>query len=102
MLTLDSRPIMTNMKPVAPELFFGDKIQSSHPLFGIIWINPARVSGAPCFYGTRVPIKTLFDCLAHGHAMEEFLDDFEGVDREQAEAVLELVGQGLLDDLERI
>ena len=37
-----------------------------------------------------VPVKTLFDCLAHGDTMEEFLYDFEGVDREQAEAVLEL------------
>ena len=84
---------------VAPEHLVGDLIQSGHPLFGLVWINPERVSGAPCFYGTRVPIKTLFDSLAAGQTLEEFLDDFEGVSREQAEAMLELAGTHLLDDL---
>jgi uncharacterized protein (DUF433 family) len=51
------------------------------------------------FYGTRVPIKTLFDSLAVGQTLEEFLDDFERVSREQAEAALELAGSHLLDDL---
>ena len=46
-----------------------------------------------------MPIKTLFDSLAAGQSLEEFLDDFEGVSREQAEALLELAGSHLLDDL---
>jgi uncharacterized protein (DUF433 family) len=58
-----------------------------------------RVSGTPCFYGTRVPIKTLFDCVASGQTLEEFLDDFEGVSREQAQAILELAGSHLLNEL---
>jgi hypothetical protein len=62
-----ARPLsLTQIKAVAPEFLEGDRIQPGHPLFGIIWINPKRVSGAPCFYGTRVPVKTLFDCLAAG------------------------------------
>ena len=68
-------------------------------MFGLVWINRDRVSGTPCFYGTRVPIKTLFDSLAAGQTLEQFLDDFEGVSREQAEAILELAGSHLLDDL---
>ena len=102
MHALDTPPVIKNLKPVAPELLVGDKIQPGHPLFGIIWINRGRVSGAPCFFGTCVPVKTLFDCLAHGDTLEEFLDDFEGVDREQAEAVLELAGHGFLEGLERV
>ena len=102
MLTQDARTFIKNPRLVAPESMAGDKIQSGHPLFGIVWINRARVSGTPCFFGTRVPVKTLFDCLAHGDTMEDFLDGFEGVDREQAEAALELAGRGLLNDLERL
>jgi uncharacterized protein (DUF433 family) len=65
-------------------------------------INPKRVSGIPCFYGTRVPIKNLFDSIAAGQTLEEFLDGFEGVTREQALAVLELAGDDLLSDLENL
>jgi uncharacterized protein (DUF433 family) len=54
----------------------------------IIWTDPERMSGAPCFYGTRVPVKNLFDYLEGGQSLETFLDDFEGVSREQADAVL--------------
>jgi uncharacterized protein (DUF433 family) len=93
---------LARIKPVAAEYLEGDKIQPGHPLFGIVWINPKRVSGAPCFYGTRVPVKTLFDCLGAGETFEQFLDDFEGVDREQGLAVLELASKDLLSDLESL
>ena|SRR5690349_7879475 len=99
MAKLIDRPLIKKVTPVAPEHLVGDLIQSGHPLFGLVWINPERVSGAPCFYGTRVPIKTLFDSLAAGQTLDEFLEDFEGVSREQAEALLELAGSHLLEDL---
>jgi uncharacterized protein (DUF433 family) len=99
MAKLTDRPFIKKVTPVEPEHLHGDLIQSGHPLFGLVWINSERVSGAPCFYRTRVPIKTLFDSLAAGQALEEFLDDFEGVSREQAEVLLELAGSHLLDDL---
>jgi len=79
----------------------GDLVKPGNELFGIIWINPQRLSGEPCFYGTRVPIKNLFDSFAAGESLEEFLDDFEGVSREQAEVVLELAGTHLLAELPR-
>src|SRR2546430_13860913 len=86
-------------RPLTPESLEGDLVEPGHPLFGIIWINRERMSGAPCFSGTRVPIKTLFDYLEGGEPLAEFLEDFEGVTREQAEAVISLAAQGLLDNL---
>lgn len=50
----------------------------------IINIDPQILGGTPVFTGTRVPIKHLFDYLEGGHTIEEFLDDFDGVRRDQA------------------
>lgn len=88
-----------HVRQIDPRQLVGDKIQPGHPLFGIVWVNDERVSGAPCFFGTRVPVKTLFDCLSMGEGLEEFLKDFEGVRREQAVAVLEFAEAGLLAGL---
>jgi uncharacterized protein (DUF433 family) len=51
--------------------------------------HPDRVSGAWVFRGTRVPVAALFENLESGARLEEFLEWFPGVAREQAEAVLE-------------
>ena len=100
MLSATQRPALKNIEPIDPKLLVGDKIQPGHALFGLVWINPKRVSGAPCFYGTaRFPLKNLFDSLAAGETLEEFLDGFEGVTQEQARAVLDLAGADLLSDL---
>jgi len=101
MLALEHPPLVTHVEPIAPNLLEGDLIQPGHPLFGLIWINRGRVSGAPCFYGTRIPVKTIFDCIAAGQTLEEFLDDFEGVTKEQAEAVLDLAWTQLMSELPR-
>ena len=37
----------------------------------LIWTDPERMSGAPCFYGTRVPIKHLFDYLEDGQSFAQ-------------------------------
>ena len=50
--------------------------------------DPDYLGGAPRFNGTRVHVKTLFDYLAGGHPLGEFLDDFPGISREHAIAVL--------------
>jgi uncharacterized protein (DUF433 family) len=47
------------------------------------------MGGTPVFAGTRVPIQTLLDYLEAGHPLDEFLDDFPTVKREQAVALLE-------------
>ncbi len=55
----------------------------------IINIDPEIMSGTPVFHGTRVPIKNLFDYLESGETIEGFLEDFEGVKKEQVIKVLE-------------
>lgn len=58
--------------------------------------SPNRVSGAWVFRGTRVPVAALFENLESGARVEEFLEWFPGVSREQAEAVLEHAVHSLL------
>jgi len=48
------------------------------------------MGGTPVFFGTRVPIKNLFDYLETGDSIDVFLEDFEGVSREQVIKVLEM------------
>ena len=50
--------------------------------------TPGKVSGAWVFKGTRVPAKALFENLEGGARVDDFLEWFPGVTREQAEAVL--------------
>jgi uncharacterized protein (DUF433 family) len=50
--------------------------------------HPEVVSGTPCFARTRVPVKSLFDWLANGHTLNDFLENFPSVTREQAQGVL--------------
>lgn len=45
----------------------------------IINIDPETLGGTPVFYGTRVPIKNLFDYLSGGESIDEFLEDFPSV-----------------------
>jgi uncharacterized protein (DUF433 family) len=56
----------------------------------VINIDPEILGGTPVFYGTRVPIKNLFDYLETGESIETFLEDFEGVKKEQVIKVLEM------------
>jgi uncharacterized protein (DUF433 family) len=65
-----------------------------------IEVDSEKMSGAPVFIGTRVPIKNLFDCLEGGDSLEEFLDQFPTVTRQQAQGVLELSRETLLADYE--
>ena len=49
----------------------------------LVWVDPGRMSGIPCFRGTRVPVETLFDHLEGSSTLDEFLEDFPSVTREQ-------------------
>lgn len=57
--------------------------------------NPNLVSGAVVFSGTRVPVSVLFDCLAAGDPLDEFLEGFPTVTREQAVGALRLAEEAL-------
>ena len=56
----------------------------------VINIDPEILGGTPVFFGTRVPIKNLFDYLETGEIIEIFLEDFEGVSRNQVIRILEM------------
>lgn len=64
-------------------------------LDGVFHSKKGFVSGTPIFVGTRVPLRNLFDYLAGGHNLDEFLYDFPGVTREQAVTALDMAGDVL-------
>lgn len=54
----------------------------------VVHCDPDIMGGTPVFVGTRVLVKALLDYLAGGHTLDDFLDDFPTVTREQTVAVL--------------
>jgi uncharacterized protein (DUF433 family) len=56
----------------------------------VVHSDPDILGGTPVFVGTRVPVKSLYDHLEAGDGLDEFLDSFPSVTREQAVAALEL------------
>jgi len=56
----------------------------------VIERNPEILGGAPVFAGTRVPLRNLIDFLEAGDTLDDFLDAFPSVTREQAVAALEM------------
>jgi uncharacterized protein (DUF433 family) len=65
----------------------------------ILHSNPDILGGTPVFVGTRVPVQTLIVYLAKGKPLEEFLDEFPTVKREQAVAFLKEAGRALLANM---
>ncbi|HET7229171.1 MAG TPA: DUF433 domain-containing protein [Longimicrobium sp.] len=61
----------------------------------VIHTDPEILSGTPVFAGTRVPLKNLIDYLEGGHPLDDFLDDFPTVTREQAIAAREEAHEAL-------
>lgn len=61
----------------------------------VVEVNPDVLNGTPVFVGTRVPVQTLIDYLEAGDRLDDFLEDFPTVSREQAVAALELAREGL-------
>lgn len=61
----------------------------------VIHSDPDIMGGTPVFVGTRVPLETFLDYLEAGEPLDEFLDHFPSVRREQAIAALELAKEML-------
>ena len=59
----------------------------------IITIDKDILGGQPVFKGTRVPVESLFDHLEAGVSLDEFLDDFPTVNKEQAIALLNMANK---------
>jgi uncharacterized protein (DUF433 family) len=64
----------------------------------VIKIDPEIMSAAPCFAGTRVPIQNLVDYLEGGDSIDEFLEDFPSVSREQ---VIRFLGEAKVSAVAR-
>ena len=63
----------------------------------IISVSPEIMGGTPVFSGTRVPVQTLLDYLKAGESIDDFLDGFPTVTREQVITFLEEAGKQLID-----
>ena len=61
----------------------------------VVRSDPEILGGTPVFAGTRVPLQNLIDYLAAGDSLDEFLEQFPTVSREQAQAALELAREAL-------
>jgi len=62
---------------------------NTQELHGIIHSDPEIMGGTPVFVGTRVPLQNLIDYLEGGESVEDFLEGFPTVSREQVIAVIE-------------
>jgi uncharacterized protein (DUF433 family) len=62
----------------------------------IVWVDPDRMSGEPCFKGTRVPVQALIDHIEGNSTLDDFLEGFPSVTREQAIQFIELAKDNLL------
>jgi uncharacterized protein (DUF433 family) len=81
------RPLLATLQ-LCPK--FGNVSQS------VVKIDPEIMSGAPCFASTRVPIQNLIDYLEGGDSIDEFLEDFPSVTREQVISFLEEAKESVL------
>lgn len=61
----------------------------------VIHSDPEILGGTPVFVGTRVPLKNLIDYLEGGHSVDDFLDDFPTVTRQQVLSVLDEAQEAL-------
>ncbi len=62
-----------------------------------ISLAPDILGGTPVFAGTRVPVQTLLDYLEAGESIDDFLDGFPSVKREQVVSFLELAKDRLIE-----
>ena len=65
-------------------------------LHEIVWSDPERMSGVPCFKGTRVPVQALIDHFEGNATLDQFLEGFPSVSRKQAIQFIELAKEHLL------
>jgi uncharacterized protein (DUF433 family) len=62
-----------------------------------VWVSPKRMSGTPCFRGTRVPVQSLIDFLEGGETIDQFLALYPGITRQQVAAILDFANHQILE-----
>jgi len=67
----------------------------------VVHTHPQIVSGEPVFIGTRVPARNLIEWIEGGYTLDEFLDNFPSVRREQAITFLDAASEALLSHVPR-
>ena len=67
---------------------YDGRMQAESP--SVVHSDPEISGGTPVFRGTRVPVQSLFDYLEGGETLDQFLDQFPSVSKEQALAALDL------------
>ncbi len=72
-------------------------VEQKAKLSEVIWVDPERVSGTPCFKGTRVPVQNLLDYIEGGSTIDTFFQDYPSVTREQVIQFLELAKEQLIE-----
>jgi uncharacterized protein (DUF433 family) len=68
-----------------------------HEWKDVIWADPDRLSGVPCFAGTRVPVQNLLDFLEGGNTIDQFLELYPSVTRAQVISFFELTKDLVLE-----
>jgi uncharacterized protein (DUF433 family) len=63
----------------------------------VVWVNAQRMSGAPCFRGTRVPVQSLIDFLEGGETIDQFLQLYPSITRQQVLTVLDFANDQILE-----
>ena len=84
------RPLTSRNRPARAEITTSDQL---------IERNPNILSGTPVFSGTRVPVRILMEHLEAGDRLDDFLDDYPTVSREQAIELLERARMILVGDV---
>jgi uncharacterized protein (DUF433 family) len=70
---------------------------SADDLKNVVHSDPEIMGGTPVFVGTRVPLQNLIDSLEGGESIEDFLDGFPSVKREQVITVIEAAKLRMLE-----
>lgn len=66
----------------------------------IIWSDPARLGGKPCFRGTRIPVQLLIDYLEAGQSVDDFLRQYPDLPPAMVKAYLRLAHEQLMASAE--
>ena len=85
--------MIAKVRPAAVQSFLTGNSTEPMSLQEAVWVDPGGRANT-CFRGTRVPVQQLFDWLADGVDLDQFLEDFE-VDPRAAEAVLRAGGSAV-------
>jgi len=72
-------------------------VEQKADLDAAVWVDFGRMSGAPCFRNTRVPMQSLIDFLEAGGTVEAFLTLYPSITREQVMTVLDVANRQLIE-----